>query len=332
MKRPAFVIATVLLAHSFLWSQQQPATIPSDDVRLDRGTIVNNIYTNPCFGLSFSVPQGWEISNLPGFSSGRALHLPGAGLGLLIVSRHREKLFGDQIVLNANDSSKNPTLTTQNYVDNAVRWNVNTNPQNREIIRDAFAVEYGGKQFYRADYKQTLKSDSALYIAFVYTKFGEYFVGATLTAISPETLNEAAASLRGISFQRDSPNPTCVVGPNDGPLTGIIGSVVSGSAGLGTATRVRVTHTVSEGLLIKRVPPEYPEAARQAHIEGSVVLDVTVDANGDVETAIVISGPPELTASAIASVKQWKFQPYKLNGRPVKMETQASVAFQLSPN
>ncbi|MGP0018703.1 MAG: energy transducer TonB [Candidatus Sulfotelmatobacter sp.] len=330
MRRFSLVVAIFILLQCIGWSQS--SDIPPDDVRFDRGTIANGTYTNECFGVSLSIPEGWEVSTIPGVASGRALHLPGGGLGLLILGRHREKGFGDQITLNANDAGRYPTWTVQSFVSASAQSAVSTDPQRRELIRDAFAVEYGGRQFYRADYKQSLSNGTTLYLAYVYTKFGGYFVGATLSTVSPETLNEAADSLRRISFHRDSPNPSCVIGPNDGPLMGVVGSVRSSSSGAVGVSRVRVSQGVSQGLLIKRVQPDYPEAARQGHIEGTVVLQTIIDANGNVEEVTVTSGPPLLAPTAVDAVKQWKYKPYTFNGQPVKIETQVVVPFQLPPN
>lgn len=324
------VVAILILLRALAGAQS--GGVPPDELRFDRGTIANGVYANQCFGVSFPIPEGWEVSTMPGLASGKALHMPGGGLGLLMIGRHREKAFGDQIMLNANDASKYPTWTVQSFVSGSAHSAVSTDPQRREVIRDAFAVEYGGKQFYRADYKQSFSNGSTLYTAYVYTKLGGYFIGGILSAVSPEALNEAADSLRQVSFQKDRPNPDCVIGPNDGPLGGVIGTVLSSSAGSGAGTRVRVSRMVSQGLLLKSVQPEYPEAARQARVEGTVVLDTKVDANGDVEDATVISGPPLLAPAAVDAVKHWKYKPYALNGQPAKIETQTVVEFQLPPS
>ena len=333
MRCVRLVIATAILLPSLVWSQQSgipSRSIPPDDLRFDRGTIANGTYTNECFGLSVSIPDGWEVSATPGVASGKALHLPGGGLGLFIMVRQREKSLGDQIVLNAADVS-NSAITVQSFVSGSVQAQVRIDPQNREMIRDVSAVEYAGKQFFRSDYKQVLSS-ATRYIAFIYTKFGGYLIGVTVSATSPETLNEGADSLRRLSFHRDLPNPSCVIGPNDGPIAGIVGSVVSSSSGLSPASRVSVSRLVSQGLLTKRVEPEYPEAARQGHVEGTVVLQTKIDAHGDVEDVTVISGPPLLVPAAVDAVKQWKYKPYMLNGQPAKMETQVVVVFELPPN
>jgi bla regulator protein BlaR1 len=95
------------------------------------------------------------------------------------------------------------------------------------------------------------------------------------------------------------------------------------------STPVRVPGEVMNGLVLKKVPPDYPETARQAHLQGTVVLDATISKDGDVENLRIISGHPMLAPSAIEAVKQWKYEPYLLNGEPVEVETQLQVNFTL---
>jgi protein TonB len=87
---------------------------------------------------------------------------------------------------------------------------------------------------------------------------------------------------------------------------------------------------VSQGLLVKKIQPEYPEEARQGRIQGQVVLQVVINQNGDIENATLVSGHPLLAPAAIEAVKQWKYKPYLLNGQPVIVETQIVVNFELS--
>jgi len=91
----------------------------------------------------------------------------------------------------------------------------------------------------------------------------------------------------------------------------------------------RVAQGVSEVLLIKKVKPKYPKAARAAGIQGSVVLQIVVDSNGKVKNLKPVSGDPSLTPAAVDAVKKWKYRPYVLNGQRVEMETQVVVAFKL---
>jgi TonB family protein len=94
--------------------------------------------------------------------------------------------------------------------------------------------------------------------------------------------------------------------------------------------RVHVANDAMRGLLIKRVAPNYPPLARQARIQGTVMLNAVINKSGDVEDLQLISGHPMLAPAAIEAVKQWKYQPYLLNGEPVAVDTRIQVNFALS--
>jgi protein TonB len=78
------------------------------------------------------------------------------------------------------------------------------------------------------------------------------------------------------------------------------------------------------------VEPQYPPLAKQAHIQGTVVLHAVIGKNGHVQGLQVVSGHPMLTASAINAVKQWQYKPYMLNGQPVEIDTTITVNFTLA--
>jgi TonB family protein len=85
----------------------------------------------------------------------------------------------------------------------------------------------------------------------------------------------------------------------------------------------------ANGYLLERVEPQYPEAARQQHIQGPVVLNVLVGPTGLVREASVISGDPLLAKAATDAVRQWRFNPHQLNGKAVEFETRITVNFAL---
>jgi TonB family protein len=85
----------------------------------------------------------------------------------------------------------------------------------------------------------------------------------------------------------------------------------------------------ANGYLLERVEPQYPEAARQQHIQGPVVLNVLVGPTGLVREASVISGDPLLAQAATDAVRQWRFNPQQLNGKAVEFETRITVNFAL---
>jgi periplasmic protein TonB len=119
-----------------------------------------------------------------------------------------------------------------------------------------------------------------------------------------------------------------------GQMGGVIGGIISSTPmavpKVATPQRVRVSQGVSTGLLIKKTQPNYPPLARQARIQGTVVLQAEISKNGDIQNLRLISGHPMLAPAAIEAVKQWKYKPYLLNGEPVEVETQVQVNFTLS--
>src|SRR6201984_2856752 len=97
-----------------------------------------------------------------------------------------------------------------------------------------------------------------------------------------------------------------------------------------TPQRVRVSLGVSQGLLIKKVQPNYPPLARQARIQGTVLLQAEISKDGTIENLRLINGHPMLAPAAIEAVKQWRDRPYMLNGEPGAVENQVQVNFTLS--
>jgi TonB family protein len=104
---------------------------------------------------------------------------------------------------------------------------------------------------------------------------------------------------------------------------------VSYSTTVGRGQRIRITPEVASGLLVHKVDPVYPAEARAARISGSVVLKAMISTTGDVTNLQLISGHPMLAPAAIEAVKQWKYKPYLLNGKPVEIDTQVTVNYSL---
>ena len=95
---------------------------------------------------------------------------------------------------------------------------------------------------------------------------------------------------------------------------------------------VQVSSAEMGKLLVKRIPPEYPEKARTKRIQGTVMLRATVNREGNVIDLSVISGHPELSKAALDAAKKWKYHPYSIGGEPVEVETTIQMNFWLSTN
>jgi TonB family protein len=99
----------------------------------------------------------------------------------------------------------------------------------------------------------------------------------------------------------------------------------------GTPQRVRIGGNVRAANLISMVRPDYPPAARDSGIEGTVHLQGIIGIDGALAGLRVISiTDPELAAAAIESVRQWRYRPALLNGTPVEVITEIDVDFRLT--
>jgi protein TonB len=86
-----------------------------------------------------------------------------------------------------------------------------------------------------------------------------------------------------------------------------------------TPPRAPISGGVLNGKAISLPKPTYPPIAKAAHASGTVVVQVTIDENGNVISAHAISGHPLLQAGAVAAAKGARFSPTKLSGQPVKV-------------
>ncbi|MGO4885316.1 MAG: TonB family protein [Bryobacteraceae bacterium] len=87
-----------------------------------------------------------------------------------------------------------------------------------------------------------------------------------------------------------------------------------------------VPQEAAQSNLLHSVPPKYPEAARKKGIEGDVMLEVHIDAEGHVSDAKVLSGPEELRSAALEAILQWHYSPQAMTLPTV---TQVTMAFKL---
>lgn len=81
--------------------------------------------------------------------------------------------------------------------------------------------------------------------------------------------------------------------------------------------------------IVSTVQPVYPKAAKEAKVEGAVIIGTVISKDGVPEKLKVVSGPKELQQSAIEAVSHWRWEPYLLNGDPVEVETTVTVVYSL---
>jgi TonB family protein len=109
------------------------------------------------------------------------------------------------------------------------------------------------------------------------------------------------------------------------------GELVTGSVKQPAApvAAIPVGGDVKPAKLLSSVPPVYSSLARTQHVTGDVKIDALIDANGRITSTKVISGPTLLHQAAIDALRQWKYQPATLDGKPVPMHLAITLQFRL---
>jgi TonB family protein len=87
--------------------------------------------------------------------------------------------------------------------------------------------------------------------------------------------------------------------------------------------------TASAPVLVERVDPVYPEAARRARFEGTVMLQALVGMDGRIEEVTVLRSVPPLDAAAVSAVRRWRYKPSMAGGQPVPAHVTVSVRFSM---
>jgi TonB family protein len=147
-----------------------------------------------------------------------------------------------------------------------------------------------------------------------------------LHADSPLTGSSAPDSHSGEAASSEPPSISVTV-TNPSSLNTVLSTKPSlpGSAPVSTG--------VSGGQVVRRVEPDYPLPARKLRLQGTVVLAVMVMEDGTVGEVKVVEGPPGLAPSAVDAIKQWRYKPYELDGKPVKNQITVNVDFKFTePN
>jgi periplasmic protein TonB len=150
-------------------------------------------------------------------------------------------------------------------------------------------------------------------------------------------LMQPRAIPKEVAVFKEAPLPPDVITNTNtgGVFGGIPGQGIIGGASAPpppkpvTPSRIKQGGNVTAASLINQTRPIYPPLARQARIQGSVVLHAIIDKQGKVAQLEVVSGHPLLVQAALNAVKQWRYKPTLLNGDPVEVDTTITVTFSL---
>ncbi|MFY9844277.1 MAG: TonB family protein [Terriglobales bacterium] len=134
------------------------------------------------------------------------------------------------------------------------------------------------------------------------------------------------APRKKIQDEESSPVPPTIAPADNSNLGGLVSSV-SVDIPKPAFETMRISQGVSQGLLIKRVTPKYPQSALATHASGAVLIEATIDKEGNVTNLKVLKGDPTLARAALEAVRQWRYKPYYLDGAPVEIQTEITVNF-----
>ncbi|MGC2464008.1 MAG: TonB family protein [Candidatus Acidiferrum sp.] len=125
--------------------------------------------------------------------------------------------------------------------------------------------------------------------------------------------------------------PTISTGNANANSDGLASGLAAGNEKQPAAPEVPVPvgGDVRSARLISQVPPAYPLMAKNQHVSGDVVIDALIDVNGRVTTMRVISGPTLLHQAAKDALRQWKYRPALLDGKPVAMHLSVTLQFRI---
>jgi periplasmic protein TonB len=87
---------------------------------------------------------------------------------------------------------------------------------------------------------------------------------------------------------------------------------------------------VQEAILLSSVPPTYPVLARSVRLQGEVTIDALIDSTGKVADMKPLSGPVALQQAAMDALRQWKYEPARLDGQPVSTHLSVTIKFRLN--
>lgn len=149
------------------------------------------------------------------------------------------------------------------------------------------------------------------------------------------TLNSHPVSSQRTGGGQDDAAPSLDAGAEPpssttGALPGVMGSsdVASPPAPeIQPEGPVKIGGVVKEPKLLSSILPVYPAFAKEAHIEGDVVIRTTIDKNGNVTHMETVSGPTMLRQPARDALGRWKYEPSKLDGQPVSVQMLVTIKF-----
>jgi protein TonB len=160
--------------------------------------------------------------------------------------------------------------------------------------------------------------------------------GATPEQVQSTMMNDQLSAPTRIPKQatENAPPPGLDTGGAEGlgggsTNAGIFNGRTQPTVKVTSAKPVAISSGIATGMLVQSTPPAYPPLAKTAHVAGTVELHATIATNGTIKDLRAVNGPVMLRQAAVDAVKNWRYQPYKLNNQPVEVETTINIVFTL---
>jgi protein TonB len=286
---------------------QMASSPPGADTKID-GSFLDQTYTNEYFTLSYPLPAEWVVETeliRKRLVSEKQSHAGNLLLAAVHIPQDLTELRADSsfIVLAVPRSAAANTENCRQYLDTLATSLRSSKSAKRKGELSEYTV--AGHQFLRANFEyRSGTSDRAV----ICSPAADYLLLWKVDGSFWESVDEAASTIYAIV-----PWPPEQAGSSK------------------TNAQIRISGNDSVGLLLSRVQPVYPAAARENHIKGAVRMQVVISKTGDVVNLELLEGPIELAMSAVTAVRQWKYRPYLLNGEPVAISTAVVVNYSSGP-
>jgi periplasmic protein TonB len=147
--------------------------------------------------------------------------------------------------------------------------------------------------------------------------------------IAPVTIPDAITDEPAAGDGPDGMDGGIDGGVPGGVWAGVVGPILNVLAG-DVEKPVRAAGDVRAPALVRRIAPDYPEIARQARVEGIVLIEAETDIYGRVRNARILRSLPLLDQAALDAVRQWVYEPLVVNGRPRGVLFTVTVTFKLN--
>ncbi len=248
-------------------------------------------------GLAFSYPAGWVLTDNSTDDAQRLLIArKGSSIQIMIVARRG-------ITLSVKLEAATQTLKAQSISEVRSRLRTQENPGESTALKvQVGAVTAEGVRLHFTSGKNSYTGD------FYSLRRGLRVINVVLVAADKDKSEEIAAWNSILSSLTVEP-----------PLIGVMVAEPEHDPTYVTEHADQFTGGVLNGQALELPKPAYSALARQAHIGGTVTVQVLINEHGDVVDAAAVSGHPLLATPCVAAAKLAKFSPTLLEGEPVKV-------------